>query len=90
MEYKDKMRNPDGKLVSLEKALEEWKELTEFLEEIGCELKGFDPGISIYFENNSINLPVSFVRKLKQIIRKENNGSYKRYDTKYLSSIRFV
>lgn len=72
MEYADKMKNPDGKLTTSQKALEEWKELTNFLEkEIECDVKGFGPDILIQFENKSIDLSVSFVRKLKKIIMKE-------------------
>lgn len=73
MEYENKMRNPDGKFIEFQKALKEWKEWNELInflkKEIKCRIIGFDPDILIQYENRSINLPVSFVRRLKQIMK---------------------
>lgn len=64
--------NPDGEVVPIGEALEQWKELYSPLEEAGFILHGFSPGVSFVCPDSKklIQLTVPAVRRINRCLGK--------------------
>ena len=62
--------DPDGKSVSQKVFFKKWEEIFTPLRSIGCEIKGFDPGILLEYDGVTFDISVSFAKKLGEIILK--------------------
>lgn len=67
----EQIRNPDGILMDVDDAVEQWYDLTRPLEDLGFELMGFDPSVSFKgVSGKCFTISVSDLRIINNAIKK--------------------